>query len=258
MKRFACRIAPAALVCACAWPAVAQEEIVASLPWTFGQTAGIRAQVRGDPTFVGDVWVIEDIVLDEPVLLTRFLSQGTVNPLAAAGRVEDVIVQIRDGMPPGGRVIVESTPGAGSYASGRFQTSFGEQRLEAGSYIIMWACVLKTTDLSIMWHQPGAHAVGGGEPDNGFYWLPATGEIKEVPLELGGGGRSGLNFILRGIVDTGCAADCDGDGELSFFDFLCFQNLFAAGDPEADCDGDGGLSFFDFLCFQDAFAAGCP
>ncbi|MFG0283067.1 MAG: right-handed parallel beta-helix repeat-containing protein, partial [Phycisphaerales bacterium JB039] len=34
-------------------------------------------------------------------------------------------------------------------------------------------------------------------------------------------------------------ADCDGDGELTFFDFLCFQNLFAAGDPGADCDGDG-------------------
>ena len=34
--------------------------------------------------------------------------------------------------------------------------------------------------------------------------------------------------------------------------------LFAAGDPAADCDGSGGLDFFDFLCFQNAFAAGCP
>ncbi|MFG0282944.1 MAG: GC-type dockerin domain-anchored protein [Phycisphaerales bacterium JB039] len=54
-----------------------------------------------------------------------------------------------------------------------------------------------------------------------------------------------------------CIADCDGDGSLTFFDFLCFQNQFAAGDPAADCDGDGSLSFFDFLCFQNAFAAGC-
>ncbi|MFG0284183.1 MAG: GC-type dockerin domain-anchored protein [Phycisphaerales bacterium JB039] len=45
---------------------------------------------------------------------------------------------------------------------------------------------------------------------------------------------------------------------MTFFDFLCFQNLFAAGDPGADCDGDGSLTFFDFLCFQNAFAAGCP
>jgi hypothetical protein len=55
-----------------------------------------------------------------------------------------------------------------------------------------------------------------------------------------------------------CVADCDGSGELDFFDFLCFQDLFAAGDPLADCDGSGALDFFDFLCFQDEFAAGCP
>ena len=69
-----------------------------------------------------------------------------------------------------------------------------------------------------------------------------------------------------GVVDLGayevqvdaCYADCDGNGTLTFFDFLCFQNLFAAGDPGADCDGDGSLTFFDFLCFQNAFAAGCP
>jgi hypothetical protein len=52
------------------------------------------------------------------------------------------------------------------------------------------------------------------------------------------------------------SADCDADFTLTFFDFLCFQDAFAAGDPVADCDGDGSLTFFDFLCFQDAFA-GC-
>ena len=60
------------------------------------------------------------------------------------------------------------------------------------------------------------------------------------------------------LGDGRCYPDCDGDGELTFFDFLCFQNLFAAGDPGADCDGDGSLTFFDFLCFQNEFAAGCP
>ena len=57
---------------------------------------------------------------------------------------------------------------------------------------------------------------------------------------------------------TVCPADCDRDGSLTFFDFLCFQNLFGAMDPGADCDGSGDLTFFDFLCFQNAFAAGCP
>ncbi len=55
-----------------------------------------------------------------------------------------------------------------------------------------------------------------------------------------------------------CCVDCDESGTLDFFDFLCFQNQFAAGDPLADCDGSGVLDFFDFLCFQNEFAAGCP
>ena len=54
-----------------------------------------------------------------------------------------------------------------------------------------------------------------------------------------------------------CYADCDESGTLDFFDFLCFQNAFAVGDPYADCDGSGTLDFFDFLCFQNEFAAGC-
>jgi hypothetical protein len=59
-------------------------------------------------------------------------------------------------------------------------------------------------------------------------------------------------------AEATCYADCDGSGDLDFFDFLCFQNAFAAGEPYADCDGSGGLDFFDFLCFQNEFAAGCP
>ncbi|MEO1008960.1 MAG: GC-type dockerin domain-anchored protein [Planctomycetota bacterium] len=54
-----------------------------------------------------------------------------------------------------------------------------------------------------------------------------------------------------------CPADLDGDGELTLFDLLAFQNAFDAGDPIADFDGDGLLTFFDFLAFQNAFDAGC-
>ncbi|UYV11579.1 MAG: hypothetical protein NCW75_09735 [Phycisphaera sp.] len=54
-----------------------------------------------------------------------------------------------------------------------------------------------------------------------------------------------------------CPADLDGDGTLSIFDFLAFQNAFDAGDPIADFDGDGSLTIFDFLAFQNAFDAGC-
>ncbi|MFI4915800.1 MAG: PQQ-binding-like beta-propeller repeat protein, partial [Phycisphaerales bacterium JB060] len=44
-----------------------------------------------------------------------------------------------------------------------------------------------------------------------------------------------------------CRADLDGDGALTLFDFLEFQNRFDAGDPIADFDGDGALTLFDFL-----------
>ena len=59
------------------------------------------------------------------------------------------------------------------------------------------------------------------------------------------------------FLDTSCYADMDGDGALTVFDFLAFQNAFASGDATADCDGDGALTIFDFLCFQNAFVSGC-
>ncbi len=54
-----------------------------------------------------------------------------------------------------------------------------------------------------------------------------------------------------------CIADCDNDGTLDINDFICYQTLFALGDPAADCDGDGTLLIDDFICFQTAFVLGC-
>lgn len=65
-------------------------------------------------------------------------------------------------------------------------------------------------------------------------------------------------WMVRAVGEAeGCAPDLDGDGAATFFDFLVFQNAFAAGDLLADFDVDGALSFFDFLAFQDVFARGC-
>ena len=71
--------------------------------------------------------------------------------------------------------------------------------------------------------------------------------------------RATSEFSANAEVSTGdpCRADLDGDGELTLFDFLAFQNLFDAGDPLADFDGDGEFTLFDFLAFQNAFDAGC-
>ncbi|NRA58208.1 MAG: hypothetical protein HRU13_08880 [Phycisphaerales bacterium] len=71
-------------------------------------------------------------------------------------------------------------------------------------------------------------------------------------------GRCFLDDLSLAVPASGCPADLDGDGALTFFDFLAFQNLFDAGDPIADFDGDGAFTIFDFLAFQNAFDAGCP
>jgi polyhydroxybutyrate depolymerase len=67
-------------------------------------------------------------------------------------------------------------------------------------------------------------------------------------------------LVIEWLLDhpkPGCYADCDGNGSLDVFDFLCFQDAFVNADPYADCDGNGVLDVFDFLCYQDAFVVGC-
>ncbi len=68
---------------------------------------------------------------------------------------------------------------------------------------------------------------------------------------------SGVSGGAAYLYAASCVADLDGDGELTLFDFLAFQNLFDAGDLTADFDGDGELTLFDFLAFQNAFDLGC-
>ncbi|MFI4916316.1 MAG: GC-type dockerin domain-anchored protein, partial [Phycisphaerales bacterium JB060] len=97
----------------------------------------------------------------------------------------------------------------------------------------------------------GAIIVANGDATlfNGFDYDSMTdGEIRDLlAAQLGWLGTGGGD----------CYADFDGDGSLTLFDFLAFQNAFDSGDLAADCDEDGILTLFDFLCFQNAFDAGC-
>jgi hypothetical protein len=92
----------------------------------------------------------------------------------------------------------------------------------------------------------------------GAAWI-LTGDGLD-PADLAGIHAPGVaaNWFIRAVAgEAPCYADCDESGGLDFFDFLCFQEVFAAGEARADCDGSGGLDFFDFLCYQAEFAAGC-
>jgi hypothetical protein len=103
-------------------------------------------------------------------------------------------------------------------------------------------------------------AGGGGASTGGGFTLHGTIGQHDASLKPMTGGAFTLTGGFWARVSSGvrCVADCDESGVLDFFDFLCFQNQFAVGDPKADCDGTGVLDFFDFLCFQNEFAMGCP
>lgn len=72
------------------------------------------------------------------------------------------------------------------------------------------------------------------------------------------GTRVGNDRLLVNLGgEAGCAADCNGDGNLNVLDFVCFQGAFSDQLPEGDCDGNGQYNVLDFVCYQNIFSDGC-
>ncbi len=88
--------------------------------------------------------------------------------------------------------------------------------------------------------------------DPGLYRVQIT--VLDSPF---GSGGAALKLGQRPCSYGDCRADFDGDGELTIFDFLAFQNAFDDGSFCADFDGDTRLTLFDLLAFQNEFDAGC-
>ncbi|MEQ9096165.1 MAG: GC-type dockerin domain-anchored protein [Phycisphaerales bacterium] len=96
--------------------------------------------------------------------------------------------------------------------------------------------------------------------ESGDGWqLNLSQDINDEGIIVGNGTSPSGQPRAFVLVEGGlaCRADMDGDGALTIFDFLAFQNLFDGGDARADFDGDGSLTIFDFLAFQNAFDTGC-
>jgi ligand-binding sensor domain-containing protein len=114
---------------------------------------------------------------------------------------------------------------------------------------------------------PSGVAVIEGDPTDPTNWATYGYGTHPIPhYQLGpvvwdARGDLWVSAISEGVAvlrtERGCYADCDGNGALDVFDFLCFQDAFTSAAPYADCDGNGALDVFDFLCFQDAFVQGC-
>ena len=67
-----------------------------------------------------------------------------------------------------------------------------------------------------------------------------------------------INLALATEDGAVCYSDCEEDGDLDIFDYLCFLGSYSIQSPYADCEGDGDWDIFDFLCFLGAYGAGCP
>ncbi|UYV14153.1 MAG: hypothetical protein NCW75_07635 [Phycisphaera sp.] len=105
-------------------------------------------------------------------------------------------------------------------------------------------------DADLLWHDGRAFALVSMDG------AATAGDTLTFRVTGTAGSDTGV-VTLALPATTGCRADLDGDGSLTIFDFLAFQNAFDAGDPVADFDGDGSLTIFDFLAFQNEFDAGC-
>src|SRR6185436_18725269 len=104
--------------------ASAQDQVVASLPFLGGQTAGPNGTDYPPPNDARDLWIIEDFAVTSGVSVGRFETLGTVFPSPLS--VTDVNVRIYDAWPPDGNIVMSSVPGHGSVnGAGLFSTDFG-------------------------------------------------------------------------------------------------------------------------------------
>ncbi len=91
---------------------------------------------------------------------------------------------------------------------------------------------------------------------NAVQFLGSTGSWS--PVVDTGTGKPAQDFPFRLNYEfLPCYADCDDSCDLSIDDFICFQTLYAIGDPTADCDESGSLDINDFICYQTYYAIGC-
>lgn len=87
-----------------------------------------------------------------------------------------------------------------------------------------------------------------------------AGVPTSIRLTAGDGVHTGDIIAFDAIVYTDfsfCISDCDQNGTLNIFDFICFGQLYASQHPVADCDGNGVWNIFDYICFDGYYSASC-
>ncbi len=229
-------------------------------------------------------------IVDAPSWASAIDEEGRIAGRRDVGSVREAIIVDDSGvttLPDGGSGIASAIALAGGYAAGdigqppviwKLDDPIELIRLEVTSAFgtavadvndagvaVGRMCVDLTCDIdrrrAVIWRDGALTDLNDLiDPASGWTLAEATGINNASQIvgfgRLVGAPGGGVRAFVLTPVDA-CVADFDGDGELTFFDFLAFQNAFAAGDPRADLTGDGALDFFDFLEFQNLFAAGC-
>jgi len=157
-----------------------------------------------------------------------------------------------------------------------------------GAFNVGWICEGEWLEFTLDVAESGTYDVGArvaSLSSEGAFHLEVDGQVVTEPIEFDptGGwqtwetvstsieleqGERVLRFVNLGLpgqaynlnwldLQPACAADVNGDGQLTILDFIVFQGLFEEGLDEADCNDDGDLSILDFLCYQQLFVAGC-
>ncbi len=140
-----------------------------------------------------------------------------------------------------------------STAGGDFAAAATATTLVAGANFYEWTSPALTADVQAWLDNPGTN----------FGWTLIGDESASMTAKRFGSREWFFPTERPALIVTfnapppSCFADCDASGTLTIDDFICFQTLFAIGDPAADCDASGTLSIDDFICFQTLFALGC-
>jgi hypothetical protein len=248
------RIVPCVLlgaICSLSLAGHAQDQTIVSLPFAGGQTAGPRIQDYPPAQDSMDLWGVEDFTITRPWYISQFSSQGS-----GIGTPTDVVAIILDGLPPNGHVVMQSTPGTGHVISGTwgtYYTGFSHQRLNPGSYYIMWTVQGDASQLlPVFWVQAGPYAVGQGAPNTSYQYNPGhgwnwpEGTLRTVLDGLGHTGNpTGINFTITGRPAPVCGSadfNHDGDGgtdaDIEAF-FACIAGSCCATCDSADFNYDG-------------------
>ena len=244
---------------------VGDDRIVYEQPVTSDPTPYVPGYISD--AFAGQFYsqrIADNFVLDqdERVSIVEFhgLREG-FSSTPGIGNVKDLDVQIwtsGDGRIPVELLHAQTVPLAETNPELAFVTFYGFQvfqhrislsepvALEAGReyWLTIGARLVDVFEDSWRWYvsEPGDLRIAYQRFDDQGWLAEATPNSPNVTFTL---------------IGTSCRADLDGDGELTIFDFLEFQNFFDSGDLTADFDGDGSLTIFDFLAFQNEFDTGC-